>query len=325
MAEKAAMFKVAQTIADYAVMYKKAQEWTTVHAGDDQDMQELKESLHSAFVSLYKGMIFATAELSLHLNRSHPVLSNMVGAHDWAGQLDALREEAQRVSEFLHVKEWQEVHKRSPEGQQIPRRDSRINMGPGPRNPLHWAAALGVPDNVAHYVRNREYPVNALTEESSTAAHLAAQNGRPNVIKALATASDIDFCIKDLEGRTPLHLAAIHNRPVVAGILLDRSPELLFSRDKWGRTAFFLAAENGSIDVLDTLRNRGQDLNDTTVENGWTALHLAVEKDRPDAVEWLVKNGAEKEAKIRDGPEKGMTAKQLAELKGRPRCVALLQ
>jgi ankyrin repeat protein len=79
------------------------------------------------------------------------------------------------------------------------------------------------------------------------------------------------------------------------------------------------------MDVLDVLRNRGQDLNETTVEGGWTALHLAVEKDRPDAVEWLVNNGVDKEAKIRDGPEKGMTAKELAELRERPRCVALLQ
>jgi hypothetical protein len=242
MAEKAAMFKVAQTIADYAVMYRKAQEWTTVHAGDDKDIHDLKESLHSVFVSLYKRMIFAIAELSLYLNKSLPWLKDMVKHYDWAGQLDTLREEAQRVSDFLHIKEWQEVHKRSPEGQQLPRRDSRINMGPGPRNPLHWAAALGVPDNAAHYLRNREYPVNALTEESWTAAHLAAQNGRPNVIKALATAPDIDFFIKDLEERTPLHLAAIHNRPMVAGILLDRSPGLLLPRDNWGRTAFLLAA-----------------------------------------------------------------------------------
>lgn len=272
-------------------------------------MHDLKESLHSVFVSLYKCMIFAKVELSLYLNKSLPWLKNVVKRCDWAGQLDILREAAQRVSDFLHIKEWQEVHKRSPEGQQLPRRDSRINMGPGPRNPLHWAAALGVPDNVVHYVRNREYPVNALTEESLTAAHLAAQNGRPNVIKALATAPDIDFFIKDIEERTPLHLAAIHNRLVVAGILLDRSPGLLFPCDKWGRTAFLLAAENGSVDVLDVLRNRGQELNETTVENGWTALHLAVDK----------------EAKIRDGPEKSMTAKELAELKGRLRCIEILQ
>jgi ankyrin repeat protein len=86
-----------------------------------------------------------------------------------------------------------------------------------------------------------------------------------------------------------------------------------------------LPLKNGSVDVLDILRNHGQDLNETTVENGWTALHLAVENRRPHAVEWLVKNRVDKEAKIRDGPEKGMTAKELAELKGRPRCVELLQ
>jgi hypothetical protein len=141
------------------------------------------------FVSLYKCMILATADLLTSLNGNLQWLKGMTKHYDWAGQMDTLREEAQRVSDFLCIKEWQELHKRSPEGQKLPRRDSRINVGPGPRNPLHWAAALGVPDNVAHYVRNREYPVNALTEENWTAAHLAAQNGRPNVIKILATTS----------------------------------------------------------------------------------------------------------------------------------------
>ena len=71
-------------------MYREAKEWTTAHAGDDQDMQDLKESLRSVFVSLYKCMIFATAELSLHLNRDLQWLKDMTKYYDWAGQLDML-------------------------------------------------------------------------------------------------------------------------------------------------------------------------------------------------------------------------------------------
>ncbi|KAF2999267.1 hypothetical protein E8E13_003411 [Curvularia kusanoi] len=307
------------------IKLRKAQDWTTINASDDADMRELKESLQSVFVSLYKAIIFATAQLMISLNGNFQYFKNVAKHYDWAGQLETLNKRQHRVSEYMHSKEWQEALEPSQQSKQQPKRDLRNAMGPGPRNPLHWAAALGVPENVAFYVQNKEYPINALTKQSWTAAHLAAREGRVGVMKILLTAPGIDLSIKNREGRTPLHIAAIHNRKWIAKLLLKRSPKLLLPRDKWDRTAFIIAAEKGHVDILKVLQKSGQDMNETTVKKGWTALHLAAENGHVEAVQWLLENGTAKSTQIRDGPEKGMTAKQVAELKGRAQIVELFK
>lgn len=322
-AEREAMYKVAEAVADYVVLYRKAQDWITVQAGDDLDMCDLKESLQSVFVSLYKAIIFASAQLMLSLNGDYQWLKNVAKHYDWAGQLETLKHEQHRVFLFMHSKEWQEAVK-SPKDRALSHRDSKTSMGPAPRNPLHWAAALGVPEQVAFYVQKNEYPVNALTEKSWTAAHLAAREGHTKILRTLMTVPGINLFIKNREGRTPLHIAAVYNRKSAARVLLERSPKLLESRDKWQRTAFMIAAESGHIEVLKVLKQFGQDMNETTVNKGWTALHLAAGFGHGETVKWLLENGTKKWTPIRDGPQKGFTAKQIAEFKGRTGVLELL-
>ncbi|KAF2630451.1 ankyrin [Macroventuria anomochaeta] len=320
MAERAAMYEVAKTAADYVVMYRKAEDWTTVQASDDLDMRELKESLQSVFISLYKAIIFASAQLMISLNGDFQWLKNVAKHYDWAGQLTSLNNEQNRISQFMHSKEWQDALKAQSENREKskePKRDLKKAMGPGPRNPLHWAAALGVPEQVSFYVQNKEYPINALTLQSWTAAHLAAREGHTKILKTLLTVPGIDLTIKNREERTPLHIAAIFNKKWAAKALLERNSKLLGPRDKWDRTAFIIAAEKGHIEILKVLKGFGQDMNETTVKQGWTALHLAAENGNADVAKWLLENGTKKWTKVKDGPQKGLTAKQLAELKGR--------
>lgn len=324
MNERAAMYEVAETVADYVVMNRKSQEWTTVQASDDADMRELKESLQSVFVSLYKAIIFAIAQLMISLNGDFQWFKNVARHYDWEGQLETLNKRQHRISQFMHSKEWTEAIQPSPANKQPPQRDIKKLMGPGPRNPLHWAAALGVPEQVAFYVQNKEYPINALTKQSWTAAHLAAREGHTKILKMLLTVPDIDLFIKNRESRTPLHIAAMFNKKWAAKALLERSPKLLGPRDKWDRTAFIIAAENGRVELLKVLKGFGQDMNETTVKKGWTALHLAAENGHADTVKWLLENGTKKFAKIKDGPEKGLTARQIAERKQRVKVLEVL-
>lgn len=317
------MFRVAETVADYVVMYRKAQDWTTVQADDDVDMRDLKESLQAVFVSLYKAIIFASAQLMLSLNGDFQWLKNVAKHYDWAGQLETLNHEQHRVSNFMHSKQWQETSRPLMDSAP-PQRDLKKMMGPGLRNPLHWAAALGVPEQVAFYVQKNEYPINALTNQSWTAAHLAAREGHTKILKTLMTVPGIDLFIKNREERTPLHIAAIYNRMWAAKILLERSPKLLGPRDKWHRTAFIIAAEKGHVEILKILKQFGQDMNETTLNQGWTALHLSAENGHVDTVKWLAENGTRKWTKVRDGPQKGLTAKQIAELKGRKNVLEVL-
>ena len=327
MAERAAMYEVAETVADYVVLNRKAQDWTKVQASDDVDMVELKEGLQMVYVGLYKAIIFASAQLMISLNGDFQWLKNVAKHYDWAGQLENLNKQQHRIEQFMHSKEWQDAIKPPPVNNDKPRQpkpDPREAMGPGPRNPLHSAAALGVADQVAFYVQNKEYPINALTPQSWTAAHLAAREGHTKILKTLMTAPGIDLTIKNREERTPLHIAAIYNRKWAAKALLERHVKLLGLRDKYGRTAFIIAAEKGHLEVLQVLKGFGQDMNETTIKQGWTALHLAAENGKVDAVKWLTENGTKKWTKVKDGPQKGLNAKQIAELKGKTKVLEVL-
>ncbi|KAH6622334.1 ankyrin repeat-containing domain protein [Boeremia exigua] len=324
VAERAAMYEVAETVADYVVMNRKSQEWTTIQASDDADMRELKESLQSVFISLYKAIIFAIAQLMTSLKGDFQWIKNVAKYYDWEGQLETLNKRQHRISQFMHSKEWQEAITPLLANKPQLKRQPKKAMGPGPRNPLHWAAALGVPEQVAFYVQNKEYHINALTKQSWTAAHLAAREGHTKILKLLLTVPDINLFIKNREERTPLHIAAIYNRKWAAKALLERDCKLLGPRDKWNRTAFAIAAEQGHVKILEVLKGFGQDMNEVTLNQGWTALHLAAEKGHTDTVKWLLENGTKKLTKIKSGPEKGLTARQIAERKGKVKVVEVL-
>lgn len=330
LAEKAAMYELAETVADYVVLSAKAQDRIKVQASDDEAMLKLKENLHMVYIGLYKAIIFASAQLMIALNTDFQWLKNVAKHYDWAGQLETLNKQQRRIEQYraeMESKVWQSVTTPQPVEKQKtkgPRPDAKKDMGPGPRNPLHWAAAVGVPEQVLFYVQNKEYPINALTPQSWTAAHLAAREGHTKILRTLFTAPGIDLTIKNREGRTPLHIAAVHNRKWATKVLLERHRWLIGLRDKYDRTAFIIAAEKGNIKVLEVLKSFGQDMNEMTVKQGWTALHLAAENGKVDAVKWLAENGTKKWLKVKEGPQKGLTAKQVAELKGRMDVVEVL-
>jgi ankyrin repeat protein len=330
LSERAAMYKLAENVADYVVLNKKSQDRIKPQPGDDADMCDAKEKLHMVYIGLYKSILLACAQLTISLFGSFQYVKNLAKHYDWAGQLEQLKEQAQLVREYRdELKDWKDfdaVSKAHPEKEKgkEERPDPKKAMGPGPRNPLHWAVALTVPDQVVHFVQSKEYPINALTPQSWTAAHLAAREGNTKIMSTLLTAPGINLQIRNREGRTPLHIAAMHNKIGAVKLLLQRHVKLIDMRDNMGRTAFLWAAPRGHVEVLKVLKQHGQDLNESTTKNGWTALHLAAESDRVDAVKFLVANGTNKNAKVRDGQRKGLTAKQVAEQKGKNRVLEFL-
>jgi ankyrin repeat protein len=72
------------------------------------------------------------------------------------------------------------------------------------------------------------------------------------------------------------------------------------------------------------LREYGQNLNEVTGTNGWTALHLAAENGHVEVVKFLLAHGAKREITVRDGNNKGLTAKEVAEQNKKPEVVAIL-
>lgn len=314
--EKATMFKVATTVSDCVVLFPDPGGMTEIEPGDSFEMRGAKDKLQTAFVSMYQAIIFATAQLALSSNSDYQWIKGVVKHYDWEGQLEHLLEEKQRIFEFKLFKK--ELDEKNKSGTAVPQEsDSKSLMGPALRNPLHIAAALGNLSQVLYHVQKQEYPINALTMKRWTAAHLAAREGHTKILTTLMTAPGIDLLIKNREERTPLHIAALYNHPAAARVLLETNPLLLKARDQWKRTAFLIAAEKGHHGVLKVLRQYGQDMNETTVTQGWTALHLAAENGHVEALKWLTEHGTKKWTTVRDGPRQGLTAKQIAEQKGR--------
>lgn len=313
------MFRLAERVAHYTVLTAKSHDRIKAAPGDDEDMQELKSSLRIVVVGLYKMILFASAELANFLYSDWKLAKTLMGTYDWKDQLESLIEQ---FDWCVHYRDEMDSRQKSPST--APRRDLKRAMGPGCRNPLHWAVELVVPDRVGELVSSKEFPINALTPRSWTAAHLAARHGNTKIMKMLLTADGINLKIQNEEGHTPLHIAALHNRIGAVKLICQRNARLLQIRNKKGHTAFLLAAQKGFVKVLEALSDYGQDSNEVTLTNGWTGLHIAAENGRIEVVKFLLAHDTRKEAKTTGGAWKGCTAKQVAERKGKVEVAKLL-
>jgi hypothetical protein len=312
------MFELARKVAHYTVLHATASDRIKKLPGDDHHMRDLKRNLHMLYVGLYKTLLLATTQLTISLYGDWQFIKNIMKHYDWEGQIKELDDHHQLCKDY---RDEMIARQKDPSATQT---QQNTSMGPGPRNPLHWAVALGVPEQVTHLIQKNEYPINALTPRKWTAAHLAAEQGNPNIMRTLLTAPGVDLKIKNSEGRTPLHVAASENKVAAARILLQRDGALLGRYDHRGRTACSVAAQKGHVGILAALREYGQDLNEVTGNNGWTALHLAAENGHVEAAKFLLAHGAKKEIKVRDGNKKGLTAKDIAEQNKKLEVVAIL-
>jgi ankyrin repeat protein len=295
-------------------------------------------------VGLYKSLLRASAQLTISLYGDWQFVKNLAKHYDWEGQIKELDEYHQLCKDYrdemiarqkdLSLAEM--GHKKTTgsalvslktkelKNSESPANGKEKNLGPGPRNPLHWAVALGVSEQVTYLVQKEEYAINALTPRKWTAAHLAAEQGSTKIMKTLLTVPGLDLRIKNSDGRTALHIAALHNKVGTLKLLLQRDKQLLGQRDDRGRTAFLLAAQNGHVKILIALREQGQDFKDATATNGWTALHFAAEGGHADTVSYLLANGSSKTTEIKAGKSKGLTARQVAEQNKKLEVVAIL-
>lgn len=323
--EKEAMFELARNVAHYTVLNAKSHDRIKILPSDDADMRDLKTNLHMVYIGLYKSLLLASTQLAIALYGDWQFLKNLTKHYDWEGQVQDLEREHHMCKDYRdEMLARQSGIGNKPQGPGVVNQGQKKALGPAPRNPLHWAVALTVPEQVIHFVQKDEYPINALTPRSWTAAHLAARHGNTKILKTLLTVGGIDLKIKNDEGHTPLHIAALHNRVGALKLLLQRTPALISMRDNRGWTAFLVAAQKGHVKVLDALKENGQDPNEATTKNGWTGLHLAADHGKSETVKFLLANGTKKNARTTNGAWKGATAKQVAERRGRLEIAALL-
>ncbi len=149
----------------------------------------------------------------------------------------------------------------------------------------------------------------------ATPLHLAARDGRPEIIEILLVAgARVD--IADDRGATPLHWAA--GQPGVAGTLITRGANVN-EADRLGRTPLHWAANLGAAESIDALVKRGGNVNvqDAT---GQTPLHLAAHIGEARTVARLLENTADPATVDRSG----VTALHLAAANGNVETVTRL-
>jgi hypothetical protein len=338
------MFELARKVAHYTVLHATSAERIKKMTGDDNNMRDLKRNLHVLYVGMYKSLLLASTQLTISLYGDWQFVKNLMKHYDWEGQIKELDECHQLCKDYrdemiARQKDLSlaETGQKNPTGSApMPSEPKRLtgfesapnhkenSSGPGPRNPLHWAVALGVSEQVTYLVQKEEYAINALTPRKWTAAHLAAEQGSNKIMKTLLTVPGLDLRIRNSDGGTALHVAALHNKVGALKLLLQRDKQLLGQRDERGRTAMLLAAQKGHVKVLTALKEHGQDFNEATSTNGWTALHFAAEGRHLETVKYLLANGSDKTAKIKAGKRKGLTARQIAEQEKKSEVAAML-
>ncbi|KAH6583928.1 hypothetical protein BASA60_001188 [Batrachochytrium salamandrivorans] len=130
-------------------------------------------------------------------------------------------------------------------------------------------------------------------DKSLLPIEIAAINGRKDVVKYLLPKTDVRM----LAGS---HFSLLAQHDVEVTLYLIKCGASLEQRDASGSTALHLAARAGKLDQIIALVLGRIDVN-LTGQNDWTALHEAVGLYRKDVVQYLLKKGADRNARTSTG------------------------
>ncbi|MBW5398364.1 ankyrin repeat domain-containing protein [Brachyspira pilosicoli] len=129
---------------------------------------------------------------------------------------------------------------------------------------------------------------------------LASYLGYTDIVNALIE-KDVDIKAKDdVDGCMAIHLAAANGKNEVIEILLDVDASNINDVDNKGNTPLHWASMKDRADTVSLLIENGADIEAKDVDN-WTALHYAAAFASLQTVEALVDNGADKNSLTKDG------------------------
>ncbi len=123
---------------------------------------------------------------------------------------------------------------------------------------LHWAAYRG-DSTLAQLLLHSRANVSATTRIGAyTPLHIASQNASAGVVRALLRANASAKAVTD-EGTTALHLAAMGGDTVIVSALLAAGCDVNATEPNWGQTPLMLAAERGRAGAVRVLLRNGAD------------------------------------------------------------------
>ncbi|MDF3048069.1 MAG: hypothetical protein K0R73_1187, partial [Candidatus Midichloriaceae bacterium] len=172
------------------------------------------------------------------------------------------------------------------------------------KTPLHWVAANGHKEIVELLLANKAN-IEAVANNGGTPLMFAAHNGHKEIVELLL-ANKANIEAKDKEGNTSLHYAVSNGHEEIVELLLEKDADIKIENMK-GFVALDLAFRylGSNIETIKLLCE--QDPN-AIGKDEKTPLMWAVMNEKEELVDFLLKKGADVEAK----DNKGNTALDLA-------------
>ncbi|EAW11191.1 NACHT and Ankyrin domain protein [Aspergillus clavatus NRRL 1] len=191
------------------------------------------------------------------------------------------------------------------QGGQVDARDNFLQI-----TPLHCAAYRGNDDMVEFLLENGA-DGNAITDNGSTALHLATEYGQRKAMKLLLT-HHVNTQIANKQGATGLQIAVgTAADEATVPLLVKNKVDVNVRNIRTGDTALHLAVEWKRPRIILFLVDKGATI-DMTNEDGFTPLQLAAKLDNCEAIALLLQRGAQVEARSLSG----VTALQIAAHEG---------
>ena len=184
---------------------------------------------------------------------------------------------------------------------------------------LHMAANQGRLEIVQALLATPGIQVNTPDNEGWMPLHRAAHQGHLAAVQALIAAPGIQVNTPDNEGWMPLHRAAHQGHLAVVQALLAAPGIQVNTPDNEGLTGLHWAAHQGHLAVVQELLTAGMQVN-TPDNEGLTALHEAAMRGHLGVVQELLAAGAQ----VNTPDNLGMTALHRAAHQGRLAVVAAL-
>ena len=163
---------------------------------------------------------------------------------------------------------------------------------------IHDAAKTGDLTSVRVLLEKQPALINAKNKDGQTPLHIAATNGRKEVVELLLE-KGADVNAKDNYEGTPLHWAAYYGHKEVAELLLSKGAAIN-AKERKGWTPIHYAVWKGHKELAELLISSGADIDTKQMEDS-TPLHIAAMNNNKEMVELLIAKGAKSDAKDQKG------------------------
>jgi len=166
------------------------------------------------------------------------------------------------------------------------------------RTPLHYATQT---TGTISILLEAKADVNKSGPRAVSVAHIAAENGRKQVLEMLMNAKANLLATDHATGEMPLHFSAKEGKEETMRLILDSKIDVDQRGNRKKRTALMLASVHGHTHIQETLLEEYHADVNLSSSSQMTAAHYAAVKGGSDALKVLLKHSANINARHIDG------------------------